>query len=69
MILHPHYLLLFHVFPVKYVGDSMLFLLDPNFLKLHIENKNEDFHIAQDLSITTYSPYDHIYAPYDDGRW
>ena len=50
------------------IGDSMLFLLDPNFLKLHIENKNEDFRIAQDLSITTYSPYDHIYAPYDDGR-
>lgn len=41
-------------------------LLDPNYIKRHIENLKEP--IGNDVNHTRLSPYDFIYANYDDGQ-
>lgn len=41
-------------------------LLDSNYLKKHVENLKEP--IGEDPSVTKISPYDYIYASYDDSK-
>lgn len=42
-------------------------LLDPNYIKKHVENLKEP--IGEDPTVTKLSPYEFIYASYDDSKF